>query len=190
MTILPKDPRPEENRLVKLEREVRHLRWFIAIVLLSWVPFFLMKIVQPLSTLEAERLVIRDANGQMRGLFSSLEDDSFLSLYDEKGRLQMALDATGYGPKISFHDPEGRQLGSLGIRSREFGLSLYNAERKIQASLSVAKSGPHLSLFDSREKTRAVLTIGVQNSDGEPSYSQGPSFTLFDENGKSLFSAP
>jgi hypothetical protein len=86
-----------------------------------------------------------------------------------------AIEATGFVLK----DADGRVRGRLAAVGQDAFAHLYDAQGHLQAVVDAGSHGGSMALYDSRGKMRCSAAAG-----------QHASILLFDEEGKTVFSAP
>jgi hypothetical protein len=116
---------------------------------------------QPAKTLEAQSLVIRDANGIVRGAIGLADDGSVgMNLNDAKGATRITLDvAKNSTPGLDFYDGDGqvRAMMSLGPHGTP-GLGFYNSSGKLRTSLDIpSDSTPGLGFYNDNGKGKFGL---------------------------------
>jgi hypothetical protein len=119
------------ERLEKLEKQNRRIKRaglavmvFIGAALLSGQASVPWKI-------EAERFVLRDSTGKVRG----------------------ELGMTGHGPLLTLYDNDGAQRAAFGIAEKGPGIFFLDAIQKRRVALGVVEKGPVLAFFDQDGKT-------------------------------------
>ena len=159
------------KRIKQLERTVEYLKG----ALQRAVPGS-----EPSRTLEAEHLVIRDAQGNRRaevGLYSEGRAVG-LRLFDQAGQIRSELAVNTDGsPILRLCDQAGKVRGGLGVTADGWPLlALFDQAEKSRAHLSVKTDGsPDLNFRDQAGKRRAEVGL---TADGEPL------LALFDQTGE------
>jgi hypothetical protein len=161
-----------QSRLEKLESENRRLKRIGALASLIGASLLLMGQAKSSRTVEAEKFVLRDANGNVRGELSveSLGRPT-LTLRDAKGFPIVSL-AGGEEPFLTMMRPGTNEQVTLSNNRTGYGLALYGKE--MQAGLAVTDGVPALSLFDAHGKERATVDV----------FSDEPRLSLQDANDK------
>ncbi|MEK7270534.1 MAG: hypothetical protein AAB215_06265 [Planctomycetota bacterium] len=136
-------------------------------------------------TVEAERFVLRGADGKERGSLSIMPDGTAgLALSDGQGRPRLLVGVLPDGsPALTFLGAEKDARVGLGVDAAGHA-SLNFADRKGQVCIVLGASAagePSLVLADSKERRRAALYLREDGS---------PRLALSDPDGKALFEAP
>ena len=136
-----------EDRLEKLERDNRRLKYVAALVLTCAAAFVSLGIAPSSRIIEAEGFVLRDDSGKVRAILGVSAAGPALSLRDGNGieRVLLAAQANG-APLLRFSDADGKD----------------------RAVLTVTPSGPGLSFADSHERVRTAL--GFLGGEGRLEY--------------------
>ena len=136
-------------RVECLERENRRLKRAGMAVLVGLSAVMLMGQAVPntvTKTVEAERFLLRDANGRTRAVLHTQADGS---------------------PHLEFHDAAGNTRATLGLAGDAAHLSLTDAKGKGGTILRTQPNGrPNVTLTDENGTRRAVLFLA---DDGAPS---------------------
>lgn len=174
-----------EQRLDNLERSNRKMRAGLVMCLLVAIALFTLG-ARPSApkVLEAEKIVLRDTNGNERGQLFANEKSWGLVLYTESGQQALGLvasttvngllisDQTGYGRQVFTSDKNqttwsifhpGSKLAQIEITDKLPGAEIIVRDRSdIQRiELGVADKGPGLALSDANGTMRTVLSEGV-----------------------------
>jgi hypothetical protein len=134
----------------------------------------------PAQTVEAERFVLRDRQGNQRALLETRPDGApRLALRDKDGkdRVELLVAADG-APILNFLDRGGAiRLGLLVAADGEPDLNFADHEGDIRLNLGVARSGaPEVGLLEKDQRNGVMLTLTPHGA-----------FVLdFDRDGKSL----
>ncbi|MFQ5847787.1 MAG: hypothetical protein ACE5IQ_09005 [Candidatus Methylomirabilales bacterium] len=134
------------RRLNRMERETRRWQW-IATVTLGVIGAALVLGHAPRhrvrKVLEAERFVLRDANGKGRAELGFINGASVLLLNDEDEMPGVALSVLPNGPRrVSLLDRNGKTRSILTARADgDSGLRLFDKNRVHRASLDVMADG-------------------------------------------------
>lgn len=145
------------RRLDRVERENRRWQWIATITIAVIGAVLLVGQAPPrkiAKVLEAERFVLRDADGTSRAELGMLEGASILLLNDEDGMPGVALSVVPNGPrKVSLLDKNGKTRSVLTARADgDSGLRLFDKNRAHRASLDVMADG------------RAILRLANQGA--------------------------
>jgi hypothetical protein len=173
-----------EQRLGKLERENRLLKRGVCVVLLAITSAMLMGQGRPIRTVEADKFVLKDANGLTRAEMSIWEKEPLLAFYDLDGKRTLGLSSTVLA------------LGQSSVKGSSYrtklgigGLSFVDSDGKPQVFLSAGRAC--LRVFDKEGFSAAFgSTDIVSPKTGEKSQTSAASILLFDKDGVALWKAP
>jgi hypothetical protein len=163
------------ERLNRLERENQRWRWLVTVTLA--VMALGVVLVQTTSAkvgkvLEAERFVLRDADGTSRAELGVMDGASILLLNDKDGKPGVALSVLPDGPRtVSLLDKDGKIRSVLTARADgDSGLRLFDKNRMHRASLDVKADGrPILRLAPEKSKDpREELVVSKKTSSAGP----------------------
>jgi hypothetical protein len=172
-------------RLETIERENRRLGQWGVVVVLGIVALALMGAVAGKGTkvVEAQRFVVRDRDGNVRGEFGYTDEHSVtLRILDGKGknRIDLRVDVLD-SPLFTLRDRKDMARITLGIDPRtamldNWALIFSDGDGKRQAELSTDEGGPKglearwvktkLVLFDDRGKERVDLGVHENGAPG------------------------
>ncbi|MFQ5987098.1 MAG: hypothetical protein ACE5KQ_07050 [Thermoplasmata archaeon] len=119
------------ERLEILERQNRWLKRVGVVVMVLAGALLLIGQAQPKWKIEAERFVVKDANGKVRA----------------------ELGMAGYGPALVLYDGDGTRRAALGIAQKGPALFIFDTAEKRRAAFGVGEKGPALALYDGNGKT-------------------------------------
>jgi hypothetical protein len=201
-----------DERMEKMEGQLARIRWInrclIACIVLSLGVWFILKTFGPetawagsgVKVIRANAFVLEDENGKVRATLG-LIDGVGLSIFDEDGRRRAALGVDKERSKLQLLGDKGnvcidlkayegvgelalggggRPLVILNALPDDTGLCLYDEKGKQRLRLGASKIGAVLAVCheDGRSGVRLVTS------------SAGPEVTLFDKNGRQVWSAP
>ncbi len=161
------------GRLEKVEKENRRLKRIVAVGSLLAAVLLIMGQARPRRTIEAEKFVLKDANGSSRAQLGMDSNGPTLSLQDANGVPLVALSGGDYSFLTLFRTGSKEQV-TMSANKEFYGMVLYD-EKSHRAGLAVWKGIPGLTLYDEKGTERA----GLVAPDG------GPSLKLEDQNGYS-----
>ena len=159
------------ERLVKVEKKNRRLKQAGVAILVIGAACMLIGQASPKArTIEAERFMLLDRNGKMRGGFGTFEDgETSLSLFDlnEKERAALVLDAAG-NPTFRLGGKDGETLLDVSLNpSGAASLMLFARSGKGGVSVAVDSHGtPAVELRDSGGDVRASLSLFKEGAPG------------------------
>jgi hypothetical protein len=162
-------PEDVARRLETLERESRRWKRVGLLVLVGAAAGLVMGQVRaPADTIEARRVVVKDASGAPRGVLSGTNDGAVLELYDKDGDRRAVLGLAGDGSVVLSLSAKAEKVGAW-LSTTSFGQSsLQFADRsgttRIAAGLT-ADGSSALFMRNSDGLARAGLGIGI---DGRP----------------------
>jgi hypothetical protein len=213
-----------DERLQRVERQLARVRFLnrcivLCIVLSSGV-WFVSRTFGPKTAwaesgakvIRANKFVLEDKNGKVRGLLGTSKDaphlwlhdengkvrvavasgtaGSALSLFDENGKARMQLDLLAQMPHLQLLNENGKPGVQLSLLAGMSGLSLHDLNGKTRAEL-VVTDGARLSLKDQNEKVRAELgSTQTVRDDGALTTHPESSLILFGPDHKVIWSAP
>ncbi len=173
-----------EQRLDDLERSNRRMRAGLVVCLLAAIVLFTMA-ARPSApkVLEAEKIVLRDTNGNQRGQLFASEKSWGLVLYTEGGQQALGLiasttvngllisDQNGYGRQMFTSDKNqttwgifhpGSKVAQVEITDKLAGTELVVRDRTDvqRVELGVTDKGPGLALSDANGTMRTALSDG------------------------------
>lgn len=153
-------PDPEEmaRRLARLERMNRRLGGAVMLTALFVSLVFVMGQAPPQpTTLEAERFVVRGADGRVRAQLGLVDGEPGLRLYGPAEELRAGMALPDGEPGLFLYDTQGRQRAFLGVPQGHPDLVLYDEAQKPNASLSADKGLASLVLRDGQDGARVTL---------------------------------
>lgn len=168
------------RRLERLEKQNRRLKAIGAALLILISTILFMGQTGPNRTVEAERFVLKDAQGIARGeLGMDSVDRPTLTLRDATGwpmvtlagGTQPFLGLTGDNSFVTLKPKVGERQVSLGVAPELFGLAIY--DKKFRAGFAVVNGSPAATLFDEKGKERVAIDVTKF----------GPSLVLSDSDG-------
>ena len=187
-----------EERLEKLEKELarakRLNRLSLAVVLLAFVLLVAAMttfIASRDNIIKAKKFVVIDKNG-MKRVELDAELSPHLSIYDEIGRLRVALSGPEDGGVLNLFDENGRHCAGL-YAGRKLGpqLALMNENGAPIVWLKASQTETGLTLYDKNRMARAALgTTQTTTPDGKVITYPESSLLLFDPNGHVIWEAP
>ncbi len=173
-----------EQRLDNLERSNRNMRAGLVVCLLVAIALLTMA-SRPTApkVLEAEKIVLRDQNGNERGQLFANEKSWGLVLFTESGKQALGLigstivngllisDQNGYGRQIFTSDTNqttwgifhpGSKVAQIEITDKLAGTEIVVRDRSDvqRVELGVTDKGPALALSDGKGTMRTVLSDG------------------------------
>jgi hypothetical protein len=189
-----------EKRLAKLETELNRTRQFALVALIIAAMLLLGAVISAkggADVITAEKFILVDDAGRVRGELTTGEYGPGLALYDENGIRraifgpglalcnengfpQAILHVTGDKREIGLSDANCRIRVSLSTYDDGTSLYLHDENGKSGVGLVVGETGTGLEVYDENGGTRIVLAVGER----------GPGLYLYDEEGNRIWSAP
>jgi len=174
-----------EQRLDNLERSNQNMRTGLVMCLLAAIALFTMA-ARPNApkVFEAEKIVLRDANGNERGQLFANEKSWGLVLFTKSGKQALGLvasttvngliisDQNGYSRQIFTSDNDqttwgifhpDSKLAQIEIADKSVGAEIVVRDRSDvqRMELGVTDKGPGLALSDANGTMRTVLSEGI-----------------------------
>ncbi|MEI6563803.1 MAG: hypothetical protein WCO42_05790 [bacterium] len=172
-----------EQRLKRLEREVRVFRWATALLAVAAISIIVMgvesidddKAIGRFRQIDTGHLVIRDADGQMRGWLGIAEGGPRLIFFDQAGQQRMGIGMTRQGePALAIFDPGQNERVVLGLMEGWPGLVMRDPQGKKRNALFAREDWSSLVFYDRRETKRTGIGI----------YGDASAVNLSDDRGK------
>ena len=102
--------------------------------------------------IRANRFVLEDEHGEVRGVLAVDANGASLGLFDENGKPRAALVAGKGGSALILPDENGKIRARLGVVKDGPAVELFDENGKTRALLVAAKDRPGLGLFDAAGK--------------------------------------
>src|SRR4029077_8822292 len=169
------------ERLDKLEKRNRRLQRGLIAVFTALSAIVLMGQAAPSPrVVEAQKFVIKDADGKVRGWLGIIGKGSELTLGNANAQPMISLEVSNDSGDLHFYG--SRRSGmNLGINSGNPSVSILDADGRGGAGITFAKNGPSLKLEDGNGFSAVVGTSPIQNTDRHDKYTSAASVTLFDK---------
>ncbi len=132
------------------------------------------------AVLMATSLSLLDKNGIPRAMLSHDDTGSAISFHDEKRTAVALIRVDDLGPQLSFYDKNGRVRVVLDLHAEESLLTFFDGSERGRVALGLDPNQAGLLVRDATEQNRAYL--GYDSS--------GTHLSLFDEQGKEVFTRP
>jgi len=194
-----------EQRLKRLEREVRLFRWVAALVMVAAMSFVVMgleatdndKSIGRFRQIDTGHLVLRDADGQMRAWLGIAEGGPRLIFFDQSGQQRMGVGMTRQSePALGIFDMGQNERVVLGVMDGFPGLVMRDPQGRKRAALFAREDWSSLFFYDRRETKRSGIGLfgeaaAVNLSDdrgrdrvGLTTEAKGSSLSFFDRGGQ------
>jgi hypothetical protein len=178
-------------RVQQLETAQRNLkRWML--VLLSacaLVPLLGLTSASD-TTVDTRRLIVRDAQGRMRGELT-VQGGPQLRLFDVAGESVAELAAADSGPilKLGLHGKSGGQIEAT-IAAGEPAIRLYDRDGKLAMNFVGQRGQPLIKIIDARNYSAAIGSTELRNANtGKISKRSAASIVLAGEDREVIWSA-
>ena len=169
------------ERLLKLERSNRRMRWGGGLLLVALAAVFTLGAAKGDRSLDAEELILRDAGGVERIKLAVDGAGPYMRMFDSKGRPRAVLLVhddqslfalpggakmksnllllNGDEPTMYIQDNSGKARVELSTKGETVRMIMTDPEQKESIILAAAKDGPSVSCFDENRKLRAQLSV-------------------------------
>ena len=140
--------------------------------------------------IEAEKFVLRDAQGNVRGWMGVIGKGSELTLGNANARPMVGLMVSVDSSDLHFFG--SRKSGmNLGVNSGDPAFSMIGAEGKGGAVFASAKDGPSLALEDGKGFSAVLGTTKLETpANGVAHHTSAASVILLDKDKKVIWRAP
>src|SRR5262245_13646159 len=198
-----------ERRNEELARRGRLLTGAVAACFLAGAAVLLVAAQPPRArSIEAERIVLRDANGRERAVLSveADKDRVSLALRDATGKSRVRLVAAADEAGVYLADGQGRLRASVFEDRGKTGLATYDLGGSNRMLLCTRSDGSAMHFFDDKGKERVFvhagpLSQGISFSDADRATAclsvrnvgagvPGPQLELTGRDGKPVFVKP
>jgi hypothetical protein len=179
------------DRVHRLESQNRMMKWCGAIVLLCASAVIVMAQAAPAPTeVKAQRFVVTDADGTIRGWFESVGDGAELTLGNDKNQPMLRLLVSTDASDLHFFGSH-RSGMNLGVDATQPDIAMTNADGAGRAEIAFSKDGPTLALQQRKDFT---VIAGAPPAKTvvpyTPSDSAQHSIVVLDKDGKMVWRAP
>lgn len=188
------------SRLDRLERENRWLKQIGVSLALLAAAIVVMAQGHSSRTIEAEKFVLRDTNGNSRAVLDMVVGKPTLTLNDAKGVPTIVMDG-GDDPLFSLSRNGGKEQVTMLAREELYGLAVYGetkgAINGTRVGVGVWKGIPGLTLYDESGNERAAIqteksgpTLKLSDLDGKAGFNvwvapgAGPDLSMYDASGQ------
>ena len=186
------------DRMERLERRSRRVRLAVAVAAIISTALLLMGQARPGRIVEANRFILRGAEGKIFAELLVTSVGPSLGMYDRGGKLRMILGVGQDGPAIALTGKDQRVRVNLGFDEEEGSfLTLHDMNGTARVELAEG-----IRLFDANQTARAILSVapetaqlGFNYANAKPgviigSSRQGPTLMLFDTRGEVVYKRP
>jgi hypothetical protein len=179
------------ERVGKLEAQNRRLRWGSVAILALLSAVILMGQAAPSSrVIEAERFILKDNDGNVRGWMGTIGKGSELSLGNVNAQPMMRLIVSTDSSDLHFFG--SRKSGmNLGLDSGNPDVSMMGAEGNGGARITFGKNGPALTLEDAKGFSTIVGATQLEKPANTGAHSaSAASIILLDRDKKVIWQTP
>ena len=124
--------------------------------------------------LKAKKIILEDASGKERGVFSTGEKGVELKLLGAEGKPQLVLYAEDAGPGLYLADLNGAERIGIRARGTDAQVTVSDSAARQRLQMLVRNEQPSLALSDAAGRER--ITLKTENTD--------PLVSITDTNGK------
>jgi len=179
------------ERVAKLEAQNRRLRGGIIAILAAISAGILMgQAAPPPRVIEAQRFVLKDSDGSVRGWMGTIGKGSELNLGNVNAQPMMRLVVSTDASDLHFFG--SRKSGmNLGLDSGTPDISMVGAEGSGEAGIAFEKEGPALTLRDASGFAAIVGRADLEKrADGAARTTSAASIVLLDNAKKVIWQTP
>jgi hypothetical protein len=178
------------ERLNKLEERHRRLQRGLIAALIAVSTVILMGQAAPSpGTVEAQKFVLKDASGKVRGWMGIIGNGSELALGNVNAQPMISLEVSTDSGDLHFYG--SRRSGmNLGVNSGEPSISIVDSEGQGGAGITFGKNGPSLKLEDGNGFSTVVGTSQIEDPDRPAQQTSAASVVLFGKDKKVIWRAP
>jgi hypothetical protein len=146
-----------EKQNEQLARQNRRLRWVVAgtvlligsLVLLARMPSGQVQAEpSPSRTLEADKLTLRDEQGNTRAGLTVGKDGPTLTFYDEQGKARAGLGLSRQGTALRFLNNDGRAMAGLSVERGGIAVGYLDEAGQVHAGSDAIKNVVGFALSD------------------------------------------
>ena len=171
-----------EQRVKRLEREVRLFRWAAMALMVVVGSFFIMGLASSddksfgrFRQIDTGSVVVRDPDGQMRAWLGIAEGGPRLIFFDQSGQQRLGVGMTRMGePALGIFDVGQNERAVIGIMDGWPGFVLRDPQGKKRVALFTKDEWGSLYFYDRRETKRTGIGI----------YGEAAAVNLCDDRGK------
>ena len=181
-------------RLGQLEKQNRRLKWtgvaVFAAFLALWGVGSLSQASPVPGVIEAQKVVFKDAHGNVRGWIGVFGKGSELMLGNDQAQPMMRLLVSSDASDLHFFGSQNSGM-NLGIDSGDPAVSMVSALGNGGAGIAFAKHGPSLTLKDGTGFSTVIGATELESSAGTAvNHHSAASIVLLDKDRKMIWEAP
>jgi hypothetical protein len=154
------------QRVAQLEKQNRLFKCagMLLLLLLGSVTLVAAQERGKVQTIEAERFVLKDANGRMRADLGMDKNGGVrFVLYDENEKQRLNAASFNEGPGLALFDENGAVRFSVSQSNRGPSLVFNDENQKPRTVMRLFKEGPGIAFLDEKENDRMVLSLTKAN---------------------------
>lgn len=178
------------ERLAKLEKQNRRLQGALLGTLIVFSTIILMGQAAPSPRiLEAQKFVLKDGNGNVRGWMGVIGNGSELNLGNANQHPMISLEVSNDAGDLHFYG--SRRSGmNLGINSGHPSVSIVGADGVGSTGIAFGTNGPSVRLEDANGFATVIGSWQIENADRQAQQTTAASLVLLDRNKKVLWKTP
>jgi hypothetical protein len=147
------------ERLERLERQNRLLRRAGVVGLFLVGSLLWMGQTRPARILEAQKFVLRDANGKRQAEFGQVDGWPALVFLDSAGRISLLLGIESGEPHVVIYGTAAEQVVSIKRSASGASLSLHDTSGNPRLNLSVGVNGPAVGLLSKSGEAKSAVGL-------------------------------
>jgi hypothetical protein len=181
-------------RLGQLEKQNRRLKWtgvaIAAAFLALWGIGSISQASPATGVIEAQKVIFKDANGNVRGWIGVFGKGSELILGNDQAQPRMRLLVSSDASDLHFYGSQNSGM-NLGVDSGDPAVSMVSSAANGAAGIAFAKGGPNLTLKDEAGFSTVVGATGLEPLAGSGvSQRSAASIVLLNKDKKVIWQAP
>jgi hypothetical protein len=170
------------ERVAQLEKQNRLFKriGLVLTVLLGGAALVAAQERGNLRTIEADRFLLKDANGRVRADLSvdKSKNSTQLLLNDENEKVRLNVSVFPEGPGIAMFDENGAIRYTVSHSARGPAMVFNDENQKPRAMMRISKEGPVLTFLDDKEIDRLMLTFTKANGGSVDMYEAGKQHSM------------
>lgn len=139
-------------RLDRLEKRNKTLKQVLALIMLIACCLIFPAFHHRGRTINARKIVLKDATGTTRAILGMRSAGPGLTLYDSSGNLAALLTVVQTGPVLSLYDTKGTTRVLLGVTPKGATLAFKDPSGKLRTEMGYSADAPHITFFDPKGK--------------------------------------
>ncbi|MBF0547426.1 MAG: hypothetical protein HQM08_23495 [Candidatus Riflebacteria bacterium] len=164
-----------EERITALERQNKRLkRLFFFIVILIGGFVVQGEISATSKIIEAEKFVLKNKQGKVRGVWENHESMTVLAMFDDSGVNRITAGLSNTDESLTFCDASGSPRIKFSFADGDSGIFVFDGNKKIRIGMALNSQGPCVDFRDSKGTRRLGMILT----------NEGPGFSLLHSNGR------